>query len=161
MNKPHNNNNNNNNNNNKNLLRLGTNQVRRGNRTGEKWMGAVGCASTQINFSVCLTVCLECEVTQKAALSGCVWVDSDGEIGWQSPQPWACHGVDGTASLRWCQRRQNRGRRRLFLQHANWRIDRWWWPPSSYCRHGPPLPAPAFDFKHTTINKHTRQQVRG
>jgi hypothetical protein len=73
-------------------------------------MGAVGCISTQINFTVSLTVCLACEVTQKAALAGCVWVDSNGEIGWQSPQPWACHGVDGTASLRWCQRRRNRGR---------------------------------------------------
>jgi hypothetical protein len=41
---------------NKNLLRLGTNQVRRGNTTGEKCMGAVGCISTRINFSVCLTV---------------------------------------------------------------------------------------------------------
>ena len=55
---------------------------------------------------------------------------------------------------RWFQRRRNRGRRRLFLQHANLRIDRWWWSPLSYGRHRAPLPA----FEHKTINKHTIRQ---
>ena len=58
------------------------------------------------------------------------------------------------ALRRWCQRRRNRIRRRLFLQHANLRIDRSWWSPSTYGRHRAPLPA----FEHTTINKHTIRQ---
>ena len=52
------------------------------------------------------------------------------------------------ALQRWCQRRWNRGRRRLFPQHANSRIYRW-----LYGCHRAPLPA----FEHTTINTHNMQ----
>jgi len=52
-------------------------------------------------------------------------------------------------------RRQNRIRRRGFLLDAISRIDRSWWPPSSYGHHEAPLPA----RKHTTISQHARQQI--
>ncbi len=58
----------------------------------------------------------------------------------------------------WRRRRRNtrkKNRRWWFLQQASLYLDWSWRSPSSYRRHGAPLLA----FKHTSISKHTMEQV--
>ena len=59
------------------------------------------------------------------------------------------------ASWRFRRKRRNRSRRRGFLLDVISCIHQSWWPLWSYGRHEGLLPA----FDHTTISKHTRQQV--
>ncbi len=84
-------------------------------------------------------------------------------IGMAASMPnWSlCHVIQATTSLGndvWWRRQQNRRnktRRQVFLLYRTLRINQSWWLPLSYGHHGAPLPA----FKHTTISKHTMEQV--
>ncbi len=94
-----------------------------------------------------------------------------GAIGVAASMPnWLlCCVVRAATSLGNEARRQRRRRRRrrqqqnwrnktarlVFLHDVTLRIDQSWRSPSSYGRHGAPLPA----FKYTTISKHTMEQV--
>jgi hypothetical protein len=68
---------------------------------------------------------------------------------------WARTSLGYNAWQRQQQNMRNRTRRQVLLHNGTSHINQSWWLPSSYGCHGAPLAVP----KHTTISKHTMQQV--